>query len=77
MKTAMQELKEWYEETPPQTRFGVMYGKIILLLEKEKQQIIDAYRRGCTETYGVDEPNPNDPMDEKEAASYFTQTYTP
>jgi hypothetical protein len=65
MKTAMQELKEWYEETPPQTRFGVMYGKIISLLEKEKQQIKDAWDNGDKSI---------DPID---AEDYYTQTYTP
>lgn len=41
MKTAMQELQRWVDETPPQQRFATLHIKIEELLGKEKQQLID------------------------------------
>lgn len=40
----------------------------------EKEQIINAYIEGCTDAYGVDEPNPNYP-DSENAKDYYNQTY--
>ena len=64
MKTAIQELlenlqKQFNEQTHP-IRIDATY-----FLEKEKEQIIDAYSEGYSD--GVQEPNPND--------EYYNQTY--
>ena len=45
-KTAMQQLIEWINETPPQTRHACLYVKCIELLSTEKQQIISAHIEG-------------------------------
>ena len=48
MKTAMQELIEWYnQEHFVKTTFHIqLLNKFESLLEKEKEQIIDAYENG-------------------------------
>ena len=64
MKTAMQIAIESYKND------GVSFtdwfiDNYEMLLEKEKEQIIDAYSEGYSD--GVQEPNPND--------EYYNQTY--
>lgn len=46
MKTAIQEAIEWINETQTHNVFDVQ-DKLIELLEKEKQQIIDAFNEGA------------------------------
>ena len=45
MKTAMQELMQWMEETEFMVNKGFI-EKVNECLEKEKEQIMDAYRDG-------------------------------
>lgn len=64
MKTAMTELIEHIESNE------IVYNKDLILklkelIEKEKEQIIEAYSWGYSD--GVQEPNPND--------DYYNQTY--
>lgn len=47
--TAMQELKQWFLDTPPSTRYACMAEKINMLLKVEKQNIIDAYYAGTAQ----------------------------
>jgi hypothetical protein len=75
MKTAMQELIEWLDVAIEElkgndsTDFaeGLVAARVKAnkSLEKEKEQIIDAYSQGYGD--GVQEPNPND--------EYYNQTY--
>jgi len=65
MKTA---LTEWFDEL--KANYPYMANEIFdkgfnKYLEKEKEQIIDAYSQGYGD--GVQEPNPND--------DYYNQTY--
>ena len=65
MKTAM---TEWFDEL--KANYPYMANEIFdkgfnKYLEKEKEQIIDAYSQGYGD--GVQEPNPND--------DYYNQTY--
>lgn len=46
------------------------------MLEMEKQNIIDAYVKGCENTYGNDEPDSGYP-DSEEAEYYYNQTFKP
>jgi hypothetical protein len=48
------------------------------LLPKERQIIEDAYVKGCSDTYGSDEPS-TDPKynDAAMASDYFTQNFNP
>jgi glutathione peroxidase-family protein len=46
MKTAMQELIEWAKSQPLATEIADIEWKAIKLLEKEKEQIIDAFESG-------------------------------
>ena len=65
MKTAMQELISELKRIDdyPMIRFVIRTAND--LLEKEKEQIIEAYSWGYSD--GVQEPNPND--------DYYNQTY--
>jgi hypothetical protein len=67
MKTAMQELIEYIELNIDDNDFikHEVLEQADNLLEKEKEQIIDAYSQGYGD--GVQEPNPND--------DYYNQTY--
>jgi len=66
MKTAMQELIEWYQkEHFVKTTFHIqLLNKFEELLEKEKEQIINAYDMGKTTIKFVEE-----------AEQYYNQTY--
>jgi hypothetical protein len=66
MKTAMQELIEWYnQEHFVKTTFHIqLLNKFESLLEKEKEQIVDAYDMGKTTIKFVEE-----------AENYYNQTY--
>lgn len=46
MKTAMQELNEWFKESHPLITTGDMVKKIAEMLEKEKKQIEGAWESG-------------------------------
>jgi len=72
MKTAMQELIEWlngeiYTEQDPLTQMKITAYrmKAQLLLEKEKEQIIDAYYGKINGVFGYRE----------EGEQYYNQTY--
>ena len=40
-----------------------------------RDQIEEAYKQGCQDTYGNDEPSSSDPEDEKSASDYYQQKY--
>jgi len=40
-----------------------------------REQIEEAYKQGCQDTYGNDEPSSSDPEDEKSASDYYQQKY--
>lgn len=44
-------------------------------LTTEREQIEEAYRKGCEDTYGNDEPSSSDPEDQKSASDYYQQKY--
>ncbi len=72
MRTAMQELIEWYyKEHFVKTTFHIqLLNKFEKLLEKEKEQIIDAFEYG--------QMNVNEDgclLDENGAEDYYNQTY--
>lgn len=66
MKTAIQEAIEWINETQTHNVFDVQ-DKLIELLEKEKQQIIDAFDEGA-----MYEDNRTAYLDAKD---YYNNTY--
>lgn len=66
MKTAIQEAIEWINETQTHNVFDVQ-DKLIELLEKEKQQIIDAFNEGA-----MYEDNRTAYLDAKD---YYNNTY--
>lgn len=55
--------------------FSLFIKKAKSFLPEEKQAIVDAYKKGCADTYGNDEPNPKDQDDSISADLYFTQKY--
>jgi hypothetical protein len=65
MKTAMQELIEWMEHWKIEPLSEFQQGKIKELLEKEKEQIIDAYYGKINGVFGYRE----------EGERYYNQTY--
>jgi hypothetical protein len=67
MKTAMQELIEWMDNTPNKPLTHEIYRKANELLEKEKQQIIDAFKEALT--IGSEE------WRQSEAQSYYNDKY--
>ncbi len=72
MKTAMQDLIEWYQrEHFVKTTFYIqLLNKFEELLEKEKEQIIDAYENGVG-----DENERNLSGQFTNAEQYYNQTY--
>ena len=64
MKTAMQELMQWMEETEFMVNKGFI-DKVHECLEKEKEQIIDAYYGKINGVFGYRE----------EGQEYYNQTY--
>jgi hypothetical protein len=68
MKTAMQELIEWYDSVPNEVAQKTFFIKANRLLGKEKQQIIDAYNTGLIE--GTDPETP-----EIEAEDYYNDKF--
>ena len=77
MKTAMQELiddlKEFrHEQTSPLviSTMNKVLLKASLLTTKEKEQIVNAYKEGCSDSI-LDEST-----DEERAEEYYNETYT-
>ena len=77
MKTAMQELiddlKEFrHEQTSPLviSTMNKVLLKASLLTTKEKEQIVNAYKEGCSDSI-LDEST-----DEERAEQYYNETYT-
>jgi hypothetical protein len=70
MKTAMQELIEWYQrEHFVKTTFHIqLLNKFESLLEKEKEQMFDFFLKGYS--IGESDFNPK-----SEANKYYNQTY--
>ena len=66
MKTALQELMQWMEETEFMVNKGFI-DKVHECLEKEKEQIIDAYYGKINGVFGYRE----------EGQEYYNQTYKP
>ncbi len=66
MKTTMTEFLEWLENSSA-VKNDILNWELVKenALEKEKEQIMDAYADGYSD--GVQEPNPND--------EYYEQTY--
>jgi hypothetical protein len=89
MKTALQELKEEIQSKvfPPTYNDGnltdyqyghnVAYGVVLTiveyLLEKEKEQIINAHLEGWSDAYDYLKSDSNDQA--RQAEDYFNQTY--
>ena len=75
MKTAMQELMQWMEETEFMVNVGFI-DKVNECLEKEKEQIIDAWQKayvaGCV-VGSNDYTNEDEETDN--GAYYYNQTY--
>ena len=65
MKTAMQELIDWIEERFNNPKETEVFKKATQLLEKEKEQIIDAYYGNIDGVFGYRE----------EGQEYYNQTY--
>tara|TARA_R110002126_G_scaffold214988_3_gene361161 strand:+ start:915 stop:1148 length:234 start_codon:yes stop_codon:yes gene_type:complete len=73
MKTAMQELIEYANEFDFGGWEDVFIKKATELLEKEKEQIIDAYKQGCGYEYEyIDDESTSYKEDAEE---YYNQTY--
>jgi len=74
MKTAMQELHEWaVDKWSDPSRLISLYevvNKIDEMLQKEKDQIVNAYKEGCSDSI-LDEST-----DEERAEKYYNETYT-
>jgi DNA-binding NtrC family response regulator len=74
MKTAMQELHEWaVDKWSDPSRLISLYevvNKIGEMLQKEKEQIVNAYKEGCSDSI-LDEST-----DEERAEGYYGETYT-
>lgn len=69
MKTAMQELMQWMEETEFMVNKGFI-DKVHECLEKEKEQIINAYTNGYGASF-IDGDNRNFSRPQE----YYNQTY--
>jgi len=73
MKTAMQELHEWaVDKWSDPSRLISLYevvNKIGEMLQKEKEQIVNAYKEGCSDSI-LDEST-----DEERAEQYYSETY--
>ena len=77
-KTAMQIAIEWVNDNYPKFNHHEIEAKLTELRDTvEKEQIQGAYKKGCFDTYGNDEPNPDDPKDDNSATDYYNQTYKP
>ena len=72
MKTAMQELMQWMEETEFMVNVGFI-DKVNECLEKEKEQIINAH----TNAYLIGEDNISVEDANKASEQYYNQTYKP
>jgi type 1 glutamine amidotransferase len=74
MKTAMQELHEWaVDKWSDPSRLISLYevvNKIGEMLQKEKEQIVNAYKEGCFDGGFFDEK-----WDEERAEEYYNETY--
>ena len=70
MKTAMQELMQWMEETEFMVNVGFI-DKVNECLEKEKEQIINAH----TNAYLIGEDNISVEDANKASEQYYNQTY--
>jgi len=72
MKTAMQGLIDKLNNVKP-TQYcsiGTICGWADFLLEKEREQIVNAYKEGCSDSI-LDEST-----DEERAEQYYSETYT-
>ena len=72
MKTAMQELIDKLNNVKPTQYCTIetICGWAEFLLEKEKEQIVNAYKEGCSDSI-LDEST-----DEERAEEYYGETYT-
>jgi hypothetical protein len=73
MKTAMQELIDKLNNVKPTQYCSIetIRGWAESLLEKEKEQIVNAYKEGCFDGGFFDEK-----WDEERAKEYYGETYT-
>jgi hypothetical protein len=73
MKTAMQELIDKLNNVKPTQYCSIetIRGWSESLLEKEKEQIVNAYKEGCFDGGFFDEK-----WDEVRAKEYYNETYT-
>ena len=72
MKTAMQELMQWMEETEFMVNIAFI-DKVKESLKKEKEQIIKAHTRA----YLIGEDNISIEIANKASEQYYNQTYKP
>ena len=76
MKTAMQELIEYFNERPEYDKTSEGYEiiqKAIELIEKEKEQIMNAHLEGWSDAYDYLKSDSND--EARQAEDYYNQTY--
>ena len=69
MKTAMQEMFEELHANSYYIPIGLL-AKCAELIAKEKEQIVNAYKEGCSDSI-LDEST-----DEERAKEYYNETYT-
>lgn len=76
-KTAIDWLIEelMYESTEMYNHIKDNPEKIEKAKSMFRDQIEEAYKQGCQDTYGNDEPSSSDPEDEKSASDYYQQKY--
>jgi hypothetical protein len=76
MKTAMQELIEYFNNRPEYDKTSEGYEiiqKATELLEKEKEQIIEAHFAGWSDAYDYLESDSNDRA--RQSEEYYEETY--
>ena len=73
MKTAMQELIEWIEQRFNNPQETEVFKKATELLEKEKEQIIDAHLEGWSDAYDYLKLDSNEQA--RQAEDYYNETY--
>ena len=76
MKTAMQDMIEWIEQRFNNPQETEVFKKATELLEKEKKQIIDAWKKGYSTGCVVGSNDYTNEDEEKDNGNYYyNQTY--
>jgi hypothetical protein len=58
---------EWIEEDKIQDLVEIKEWYLMLF----ERAVKNAYKAGCSDTYGIDEPSSDDPYDDEAAQNYF------